>query len=461
MDLRERFAGPCAGARGLAAAAWLAALATAACSGGAPPRRPHVVLVTLDALRQDHLSAFGYARQTSPNVDRLAARGLVFRTIVPPSCSTKPSLTSLLTGADARLHQVQRHEGPLPPEVVTLAEMFQRAGYATAGFMSSPWFDSELGFDRGFEHYDDFAVDHEPPAAELGARVVEWLERARSDPRPKFVYAHFFEPHPPWSSSAPWRQAGAEPLKPLGRGCGHIPTEAELQALSDAEREAIVAAYDAAIFAADAEIGRIVAALEASGELSRAIVAIGTDHGLELLDRYSTTHGHNPYDEVVRTFLVLYDGRGGLPPLDTTRIQGRTQDVAATLLARAGLARPPEFDAVDLIGEADRLPELAVSRCYGAYSLRTLDHKLVGFAMRESKSHGRIPKNGTYLYDLRRDPGERTDVKEAQPEVHARLLRERWQLGGRLAAAAVAEDAIPAELDPAAVERLRALGYGE
>jgi arylsulfatase A-like enzyme len=460
VDSSGRTAGARGGARALRAAAALAALAAAGCSG-APAGPPHVVLITLDALRQDHLSAFGYARPTSPNIDRLAARGLVFRTIVPPSCSTKPSLTSLLTGADARLHQVQRHEGPLPDDVGTLAQVFQRAGYATAGFMSSPWLDAELGFDRGFEHYDDFEVDHEPPAAEVGAHVVEWLEGARSDPRPKFVYAHFFEPHPPWSSSAPWWQAGAEPLKPFGRGCGYIPTEAQLRALPEAEREAIVAAYDAAIFAADAEIGRILASLEASGDLARSIVAIGTDHGLELLDRYSTTHGHNPYDEVVRTFLVLYDGRGGLPSLDTTRIQGRTQDIGATLLARAGLARPAEFDAVDLIGEADRLPALAISRCYGVYALRTLDHKLAGFGIRESKSHGRVPTNGTYLYDLRRDPGERTDVKDAEPEVHARMLRERWQLGGKLAAAAMAEDPIPAELDPAAADRLRALGYAE
>jgi arylsulfatase A-like enzyme len=450
-----------AGARGSLAAAVVAALAAVACSGGAPAGPPNVVLITLDALRQDHLSAFGYARPTSPNLDRLVARGLAFRTIVPPSCSTKPSLTSLLTGADARLHQVQRHEGPLPADVVTLAEVFQRAGYATAGFMSSPWLDAELGYDRGFEHYDDFSVEHEPPAAEVGDRVVEYLERARADARPQFVYAHFFEPHPPWSSSASWWQAGAESLKPFGRGCGYIPTEAQLQALPDAEREAIVAAYDAAIFAADAQIGRIVASLEENGALARTIVAIGTDHGLELLDRYSTTHGHNPYDEVVRTFLVLFDGRGGLPRLDTTRIQGRTQDIAATLLARAGLARPAGFDAVDLLGEAERLPELAVSRCYGAYSMRTLDHKLVGFELRGSKSHGRVPPNGTYLYDLRSDPGERVDAKQSEPEVHARLLRERWQLGGKLAASAVAEDPIPAELDPAAAERLRALGYAE
>ena len=96
------------------------------------------------------------------------------------------------------------------------------------------------------------------------------------------------------------------------------------------------------------------------------------------MDRYSYSHGYNPFDEVLRTFLVLYDGRGGLPRLDTSRIQARIFDVGPTLLARAGVPRPPAFEGFDLLGESARLPEFALARCYRSFAVRSLAWKLVG-----------------------------------------------------------------------------------
>jgi arylsulfatase A-like enzyme len=434
------------------------ALLLAAC-GGAPAERPDVVLITLDGLRRDHLSAFGYERQTSPNIDRLAAGGLKFPTIVPTGCSTPTSLTSLLTATGATAHGVRTTGGGLAPDVLTLAEVFQRAGYATAGFTATGWLAAKLGYGRGFEHYDDFS-SHRTDLVRVGDAVVQHVESRRDDPRPQFVYVHFKEPHPPWVHAEPWAAPSPKPARPFGEGCKFVPSAEQFDAVSPEERADLVARYDATIRAADAQIGRIVAALEATGRLRRAVVAIGTDHGFELFDRYSATHGRNPFDEVVRTFLVLYDGRGGLPHPDTEGIQGRIHDIGPTLLGRAGIERPAQFEGLDLLAEADELPELAFTRCAGAFSVRSLDWKLVGIDFSRRWRTGRAPANGTYLYDLRADPGERRDVKQDEPRAYARLR----EASGALAEAAGTtdeDDHIPETLDDDTKERLRALGYGE
>lgn len=118
------------------------ALVISGCAAGpeAPgPEAPNVVLITLDGLRRDHVSCFGYPRATTPNIDWLASRGLALSNMVPTSCSTKISLTSLFTSRDYPSHSVAEWRQKLDDEYVTLAEIFRDAGYTTAGFVGSPW----------------------------------------------------------------------------------------------------------------------------------------------------------------------------------------------------------------------------------------------------------------------------------------------------------------------------------
>lgn len=434
------------------------ALLLAAC-GRAPAERPDVVLITLDGLRRDHLSAFGYDRPTSPNIDRLAAGGLAFPTIVPTGCSTPTSLTSLLTATSATAPDVRAPGGALAPGVLTLAEVFQREGFATAGFTATGWLAARLGYGRGFERYEDFASHRTGPET-VGDAVVQHIERSRDDPRRLFVYVHFKEPHPPWRHAEPWAEPRERGVRPFDEGCKFLPSAEQFDAVSPEERADLVARYDATIRAVDAQIGRILAALESTGRLRRTVVAIGTDHGFELLDRYSATHGRNPFDEVVRTFLVLHDGRGGLPALDTEAIQGRIHDVGPTLLGLAGIERPAAFEGLDLLADADDLPEFAFTRCAGAFSVRTLDWKLVGIDLSRRWRASRAPANGTYLFDLRADPGERRDVKAVERRIYARL-REASGALAESAGKTDEDDRIPETLDEDTKEQLRALGYGE
>jgi arylsulfatase A-like enzyme len=439
-------------------AAVLGLLAALGCGEAPPATPPHVVLLTLDGLRQDHLSAFGYPRPTSPNIDRLAAGGLAFRTVVASSCSTKGSLTSLLTGLPVTSHRLSQHRAVLPDDVATLGEAFQRAGYATAGFMGSDWLAEELGYGRGFEHYDDLDAKGERRADDIGDKVMAFLAARGADARPLFLYVHFKDPHPPWVGGEPFTAPG-KPVSAFGRGCTFIPSAERFDALGAGEREALIAHYDAEIRSVDTQIGRIVGHFEQGGQLGRTVVGVSTDHGMELGDRYSFTHGRNPHDEVVKSFLVLYDGREPLRARDTSRIQGRIHDIGPTLLALAGVERPAAFEGLDLLHQADELPELALVHCTESFAVRSLDWKLVGYDLGGKPGRSRAPANGTHLYDLRADPGERVDVREREPGTHARLKQASAAL------AAVGDwsdtDPIPAALPPDKAEQLRALGYGD
>lgn len=432
----------------------------------APPSgAPNVVLITLDGLRQDHLSAFGYARKTSPNIDWLAERGLAFSEIVPSSCSTKISLTSLLTAQDAPHHGLSDHEDVLPEETLTLAEVFQSHGYETAAFVATAWIARSLNFDQGFGVYQDFR-DREERAIRADLVVGEASDFLWSRPddakRPFFMYLHVHEPHPPWWGGSPWLEGEERDSRFFGKWCGYVPSDAELDALPEQTRHNLVARYDGAIHYADAWIGALLATMRRLDLLRNTVVAISTDHGMGMLSHYSGGHGFTPFEEVTRGFLVLYDGRRQ-PEGPAPQIQGRIFDIGPTLLAKAGIAVPEGLDGVDLLGDAARLPEYAFSTCYSGEVARSREYKLVRFDRALYDEHGAWPRGVTgewMLFDLKADPKETRDVSDERPEVFARM---RDVLVARAPGVEPhqADPKILESLDPHSAERLRGLGYLE
>lgn len=450
----------------------LASAAVLACACARQTERPNVVLVTFDGLRQDHLSLAGYSRRTSPTIDALARQGLYFPQIVPTSCSTKASLTSLLTALDYSSHQLVGHNEILTHAHETLAERFAAAGYATFGAVASPHVAAKLGYDQGFDEYVDFArrSSRYVTADLVVAGAAAWLAEHASSPDPFFVYLHFEEPHPPWIHRSEWSAtAPKNGRRFFGQGCTYIPAEDEVLRLPDATRRDLIARYDGSVRFGDRELGRLVASLRERGELRRTIVAVSTDHGIELVDRSTATHGFCPYDEVVRGFLVLFDGRRALAPRSAaTGRQGRIFDIGPTLLALAGVENTGTGDGVDLLAELPLVPEVATVSCYGSEVARSARWKLIDFdfasAARWFPEHRRPFdwRDGPRLFDLATDPGETTDVGDLRPEERARLLavldrRRRILAAGR----SDRRELPPSERDQNEIERLRALGYIE
>lgn len=198
---------------------------TASAPAGAPPHadaRPHVVLVSVDTLRADHLSLYGYERSTSPNLDAWAARHAgVFLNTVAQAPWTLPSHVSMLSGINAHRHGVN-HDGAVPSSVELLAERLRRAGYTTIAVTGGGFLHPRHGFSRGFDRYVYWRSEHRPApksgaASKSGAddradrpgelalgiaRALEILEQNRGEPL--FLFFHTYETHAPYVPREPY-----------------------------------------------------------------------------------------------------------------------------------------------------------------------------------------------------------------------------------------------------------------
>jgi len=376
----------------------------------AAPDRKNIVLITLDGLRADHLSCYGYERKTSPTIDALAEHGLIFKQISTTGCATKTALTSLFTSLDYRAHKIIWNESILDDRFLTLAEVLRDQGYVTFGIVASPWIQRDFNYQQGFEDFVDFRENvliRKPVSAGMVAeKVLDWLSRRRQ--RPFFLYCHLEEPHPPWLEKSPWLTAEESSTKFFDAGCTHIPNQSEREHVSDQKKRNLIAKYDGAILYADEQIGRIVARLRKMGLENKTIIAISTDHGYELLDHGTATHAHCPYQEVVRIPLVVHVG--GPTKISRSFIRrGRIFDIGPTLLHLAGVAPPMSWEGTSLLKKNRIPPKYEFTFGFDVQSVRSVHYKLIYQKIQEKKKqYWKSP--GFEFYDLSADPGETRDL---------------------------------------------------
>lgn len=413
-------------------------LALAALALGCAPDRPrHVLLVTLDTTRADHLGAYGYPLARTPAFDRLASEGVLALDATASAPVTMPSHASIHTGLYPPAHGV-RDNGTftLSSSANTLAERLGDAGWATAAFVSAIVLDSRYGLDQGFSVYDDnLAAEDAPklfmirdrPARRTAPRAVEWLraQRSRAPDQPVFLWVHFFDAHHPWQAPTADRIASPTP-------------------------------YDAEIAAADSGLATLLATLDELGMASDTLVIVTADHGESLGEHGEKTHAIFVYDATIRVPLVLR-APGLLPAGQHYEAPLRHIDLFPTILAATGLPASPGVQGVDVLaalqGRASppRLSQYAESLVpelgFGMAPLLSL--------RQDGWKWIRAPR--PELYDLRADPGELHDLATTEPRRGSQLDGELEAVLDASAAVALAVETTAADAET--VEALRALGY--
>jgi len=414
---------------------------------------PHILLISLDALRGDHLSCNGYDRHTTPFLDELAARGVRFSHASVNTHGTPSSHTTMLSSLYQETHRVwadpasgSSRAPSIPAEVELLQEILGREGWTTAAVTGGGWMSASYGFSRGFDHFSD-----EGRTADQGAGIfIETVAEALASGGPVFAFFHTYQVHSPYLPPAGYRALFGEykgSIEPTSEALRPYTTNAGNHLERD-DFDFLVSQYDGEIRFLDDSLRELFNRLEAIGFLDNAVVLITADHGEEFGDHGGLLHRGSLYEELVRVPFIIW-GRG-VPAgvVDPTLVS--TVDIAPTLLAAAGKVPPPIMDGRDVLERRD-LP-WADQRIFAQYRDAIYSVRSPRFKLIEVAGGQRM------LFDLERDPRERRNLAAEEPDLTASLAAEldAW----RRARPSLTDSASShTELDPATEEQLKALGY--
>ncbi|MCU0236637.1 MAG: sulfatase-like hydrolase/transferase [Acidobacteria bacterium] len=409
----------------LLAASALAAGSSGPVSSGAGPT--HVLLVTIDTLRYDRISALDPRHVRTPNIDALAARSLVFRRAFAHNPVTLPSHANILTGATPLLHGVSDNTGfKLDRKFLTIPEYLHLHGYRTAAFVGAFPLDSRFGLDQGFDLYDDYYGTRnerefffvERPAARVVAPAKAWIGKQKGK---WFAWVHLFDPHQPYLPPSPYKE--------------RYPDDP----------------YSGEVAYVDAQLGVLFDHLRDRGLLERTLVVLTADHGEALGEKGEETHSYFAYNNTIHVPLLIHVP-GRRPAVSD--LNACHADIFPTVCAALGLPVPAGLQGESLLGV------LAGGRrqAPGIYFESLTAHLNRGWAPLRGMISGStkfIDLPLKEVYDLEKDYAEELNLAASSrigplQDSLNRLVRKlkNPQAPGRAA-----------RLDPEVQKRLRSLGY--
>ncbi len=350
-------------------------------------RAPDVIIVTVDALRADHLGVYGYQRPTSPNIDAFARRGLVFDQAYSAAPCTSSSFAGTLTSRlPSRIPGMSQGDGSftVPDGTPTFIEHFRQAGYNTVGLV--PLVPKYLELVRkGFDEY----VNYFGNSTEFTDKVITALQKAREDERPLLLWAHYLDVHYPYQSWPGWTEFGDGPMD----------------------------RYDQEIAYTDSQLARLFAQLQWLGYMDEAIVVFSADHGEGFMEHGTRLHGDNLYQEQIHVPLII--AANGLQRGGRFKTRVSLLDLGPTLADLAGIDRISyRTEGRSLLARLKGLdisnPTLMVDGCRAGSQFALVgDHKL----------YFRRNSGAFYLYDLTADSAEQHNLFETAPEVATPLVQ--------------------------------------
>lgn len=441
----------------LAICVLLMGLPELAASRDAENPRPHVLLISVESLRWDHLGIAGYHRPVSPHIDRLAERGVYFTRAYAQGSWTRPSVASTFSSAFQSVHRVGITEPRvLSQDFVTLAEILSTGGYRTYGWTSNSQIAALRGFDQGFDEYLADDVFDEEIEARVKALAVP------SD-RPFFAFVHLMRTHNPFNPSERFDLYDTHPSA-LAIGPENLQeiNEGRLRLTPD-DVAHNVGRYDGTIQESDARIGEIVNALEKAGLIDQTLIVVMADHGEHFYERGRVAHGNTLYESLIRVPLVF--SGPDIPAGVRVEVPVQNIDVLPTL-TRLALGRAPRFsqgrDLIDLMQghQPDRhLPIFSERGVRGQRAIIEGAWKYITGCSDPAPGHSECVE----LYNVVEDPHERVNrIDEPQLQDLRNRLTEslhRFVTANERLSRLFKPMELEGPLPKPQLERLRALGY--
>lgn len=390
----------------------------------------NVVLITLDTVRADHLHCYGYEKIKTPNIDSLAASGVLFEKAVAQTPLTQPSHASMFTGTNPNVNHVRDNGGfALQPSSITLATILQRRGWDTAGFISATVLKRVFGFNQGFSTYDD-QMPQTSSGEEIAARpanitvdhAINWLN-AQSN-KPFFLWLHLYDAHQPYNPPPQFlRKYPGDP-------------------------------YDAEIAFEDQQLGRFLNVVKKKSPASKTLIVLLSDHGQSLGQHGEYEHGIFLYDATVRIAWIM--AGPGVPANLHIEQQAREIDLLPTILDLLGGSTSSTVQGTSMV------PAFYGKAVPSTYSYEETLVPKIDMGWSELRGihtvhwmYVRAPR--PELYNLDRDPDELNNIIDAYPKEYRELdaqLKKLSHLGS-----SDTEKLTFKNMDQATMKQLESLGY--
>jgi arylsulfatase A-like enzyme/Flp pilus assembly protein TadD len=402
-------------------------LLLAAGSPASAPRRPNLLLITVDTLRADRVSCYSDRHISTPQIDSLASKGVVFTRAFSHCTTTLPAHTNILLGLTPSSHGVHDNANfVVPTEFLTLAEHLKASGYSTAAFIGGFPLESRFGLNQGFDTYDDHLDRTGAIGSDSGTRRAEavlaaalgWLESGKS---PWFVWVHLWDPHEPYSPPEPYRTQYAGRL------------------------------YDGEVAYVDAALSGLLKFMKEDRLMDSSVVVFTGDHGESLGEHGEKTHGLLAYNATLRIPLIIT-----APGLEHRVVSSPVAhvDIFPTVCDLLGVMKPDTLQGTSLVPalKGGKVPSVPIyfESLSAYYNMNWAP--LSGFILGDEKYiDSPIPE----IYDLDKDFGETRNLAGAGAAAAKKKSLEELVLAQSSAKAAKSGRTSDRET----IERLRSLGY--
>lgn len=440
----------------------------------------NIILISLDTVRPDHLGCYGYSKNTSPVMDRLAADSVLFKNTYSTTSWTLPGHVSLLTSTDCLNHQVYFRLQKIDPDMLTLADILREQQFYCAAFTGGGFVSETYGFSKGFDVYQEIKLhgDHAirfDEAERLAQMASRWLEDNKD--KNFFLFLHTYQPHDPYANLSPigkefleedaeWEQAEMESLFD---GKGRFQTQ-----FSERQKQNIIALYDGEIKYTDAFLVLpILDKLKELGLYEKSLIILTSDHGEEFFDHEAWLHDHSVYDEGIKIPLIIKFPDAEYKGIQIEKI-ARITDILPTILDQMRIKTSNrQFDGVSLFPllkgkektQRTFISDVALREFEIAPAMISINKNKFKFILNRKiespyiKSSVRnFDGSQIELYDLEKDPGETKNLAAniAYRDMCFELLNKINKL---LDQAGEIEKRDEVTLDQSLRERLKALGY--
>lgn len=438
-----------------------------------------IILITVDSLRADFVSAYNDRTPATTHIDRLADEGIVFTRVISPAPWTLPSLSSLMTGLSPEVHMTRGKNSKLPDSLHTLAEYMRDNGYVTGAIVVNPYLKLPYNLSQGFLHYDVYPkalignsfgsrllkkifarrFRQDLTTSDLTDLAIDWLKlKQRKD---CFLWVHYLDPHMPYAPPDEFLPKGKAPAT-IGTNFNRLSSDIRGGFFTPSlfEREWIRKLYDGEVRYVDKSISRLLDTLKQLNIYDDSLIILASDHGEEIWEHGSFEHGHSLYNELLWVPLII--------KLPLSSSKGRINNMVQT-----HSVMPTVLDICGITYDSEHLSAASLTPLWKG-NPRTFDERpivssgLLYYEDREAlifnglKYVHYLVTNREELYDLNRDPKEQFNIANVNPGIidkaqdiikkyhaQAKGLRDYHQIG----------KGTEIELDQKTMQELKSLGY--